>query len=178
MPATSVSGRIRRPSTRRSSSRNPVTRSISNRSSIAPAPASTERRAPPACRSHSRVTEARGPDRAAPWRHLVSEQSLCGQPLPQSAPFHLQPSATTSIGLAPRIGFRNNILDNRQSTAAGRDKVRLHDLHATMPRLPCPDHERLNCPHAGLDFRLTDLFRNVKKSLIPSAKATPAIATA
>jgi len=49
---------------------------------------------------------------------------------------------------------------------AEQDKVHLHDLHATMLHLLGLDHERLTYRYAGRDFRLTDVFGNVKKGLI------------
>ena len=42
-----------------------------------------------------------------------------------------------------------------------KNKVRLHDLHATMLHLLGMDHEKLTFPHHGRDFRLTDVFGQV-----------------
>ncbi|REJ96175.1 MAG: DUF1501 domain-containing protein [Planctomycetota bacterium] len=44
---------------------------------------------------------------------------------------------------------------------AVRDKVHMHDLHATMLHLLGIDHERLTYRYAGRDFRLTDVHGNV-----------------
>ena len=42
-----------------------------------------------------------------------------------------------------------------------RDKVHVHDLHATLLHLLGFDHERLTYRHAGRDFRLTDVSGEV-----------------
>lgn len=47
-----------------------------------------------------------------------------------------------------------------------RDRVHIHDLHATVLHLLGLDHERLTYRHAGRDFRLTDVYGNVVKRLI------------
>ena len=44
---------------------------------------------------------------------------------------------------------------------AVRNRVHVHDLHATMLHLMGFDHERLTYHHAGRDFRLTDVHGNV-----------------
>jgi len=49
---------------------------------------------------------------------------------------------------------------------AEQNKVHLHDLHATMLHLLGLDHERLTYRFGGRDFRLTDVFGEVKKGLI------------
>ncbi len=49
---------------------------------------------------------------------------------------------------------------------AVKDKVHLHDLHATMLHLLGLDHERLTYRFAGRDFRLTDITGNVAHGLI------------
>jgi len=48
---------------------------------------------------------------------------------------------------------------------AVRDKVHMHDLHATILHLLGLDHERLTFKHAGRDFRLTDVYGRVVKEL-------------
>ena len=40
---------------------------------------------------------------------------------------------------------------------AAKDKVHIHDLHATLLALLGLDHEKLTYRHAGRDFRLTDI---------------------
>jgi uncharacterized protein (DUF1501 family) len=45
-------------------------------------------------------------------------------------------------------------------------RIHLHDLHATLLHLLGMDHERLNYPHHGRDFRLTDVFGNVVKEIL------------
>jgi hypothetical protein len=44
---------------------------------------------------------------------------------------------------------------------AVRDKVHMHDLHATILHLLGLDHERLTYRYAGRDFRLTDVYGRV-----------------
>lgn len=49
---------------------------------------------------------------------------------------------------------------------AVEDKVHVHDLHATVLHLMGIDHERLTYRYAGRDYRLTDVYGNVKHDLI------------
>ncbi|MDA7866915.1 DUF1501 domain-containing protein [Verrucomicrobia bacterium] len=49
---------------------------------------------------------------------------------------------------------------------AVRDKVHVHDLHATILHLLGFDHEQLTFRHAGRDFRLTDVHGNVINQLL------------
>ena len=49
---------------------------------------------------------------------------------------------------------------------AVQDKVSIHDLHATILHLLGLDHERLTFPHAGRDFRLTDVHGDVLKTIL------------
>jgi len=49
---------------------------------------------------------------------------------------------------------------------AVKDKVHMHDLHATMLHLLGLDHERLTYQYAGRDFRLTDVYGHVVKEII------------
>ena len=49
---------------------------------------------------------------------------------------------------------------------AVKDKVHIHDLHATQLALLGFDHEKLTYRYNGRDFRLTDVFGNVVKPLI------------
>ncbi|MEM9016538.1 MAG: DUF1501 domain-containing protein [Verrucomicrobiota bacterium] len=49
---------------------------------------------------------------------------------------------------------------------AVKDKVHMHDLHATMLHLMGMDHERLTYRYAGRDFRLTDVYGHVVKEVI------------
>ena len=44
---------------------------------------------------------------------------------------------------------------------AVRDKVHMHDLHATILHLLGLHHEQLTYKYAGRDFRLTDVAGNV-----------------
>ena len=47
-----------------------------------------------------------------------------------------------------------------------KDPVDVHDLHATMLHLLGVDHEKLVYRHQGRDYRLTDVFGNVRRELI------------
>ena len=49
---------------------------------------------------------------------------------------------------------------------AVKDKVHLHDLHATILHLMGLDHERLTYFHQGRNERLTDVFGNVVEGVI------------
>jgi hypothetical protein len=49
---------------------------------------------------------------------------------------------------------------------AVRDKVHMHDLHATILDLLGLDHKRLTFRHAGRDFRLTDVYGNVVRKIM------------
>lgn len=48
---------------------------------------------------------------------------------------------------------------------AVKDKVDIHDFHATLLHLMGVDHEDLTYFHGGRDFRLTDVFGNVVKEI-------------
>ncbi len=50
--------------------------------------------------------------------------------------------------------------------AAVKDKVHVHDLHATILHLMGFDHEKLTYRHAGRDFRLTDVHGQVVKKIL------------
>ena len=47
-----------------------------------------------------------------------------------------------------------------------KDRVAVHDLHATMLHLLGMDHTKLTYRYAGRDFRLTDVHGNVVKALL------------
>ena len=49
---------------------------------------------------------------------------------------------------------------------AVKDKVHIHDIHATILRLVGLDHERLTYRYGGRDFRLTDVFGRVLQEVI------------
>ena len=49
---------------------------------------------------------------------------------------------------------------------AAVNKMHVHDLHATMLHLLGLDHERLTFPHAGRDYRLTDVYGNVVHDIL------------
>ncbi|OAI51362.1 hypothetical protein AYO44_00710 [Planctomycetaceae bacterium SCGC AG-212-F19] len=48
----------------------------------------------------------------------------------------------------------------------GRNKVHVHDFHATILHLLGLDHEKLTYRHAGRDFRLTDVHGNVVRDIL------------
>jgi uncharacterized protein (DUF1501 family) len=64
-----------------------------------------------------------------------------------------------------RGGLRHGATDD-YGFAAVRDKVHIHDLHATILHLMGLDHERLTYRYAGRDFRLTDVHGNVVKEIL------------
>ena len=47
-----------------------------------------------------------------------------------------------------------------------RDRVEIHDLHATMLHLLGIDHEQLTYKFKGRDFRLTDVAGNVVQAAL------------
>jgi len=47
-----------------------------------------------------------------------------------------------------------------------RDKVSIHDLHATLLHLMGIDHEALTYHHASRDYRLTDVYGDVVRSIL------------
>lgn len=51
---------------------------------------------------------------------------------------------------------------------ATRDKVHIHDLHATLLHLMGMDHKKLTYRYAGRDFRLTDVYGEVVHDIIAS----------
>ncbi len=61
----------------------------------------------------------------------------------------------TAFGATDDFGFR-----------AVRDKVHVHDLHATILHLMGLDHERLTFRHAGRDYRLTDVHGRVVEGVL------------
>ncbi len=64
-----------------------------------------------------------------------------------------------------KSGFRFGATDDYGYYAL-RDKIHLHDLHATILHLLGMDHTRLTYRHAGRDFRLTDVSGNVATEII------------
>jgi hypothetical protein len=49
---------------------------------------------------------------------------------------------------------------------AVKDKVHMHDLHATVLHLLGLDHEKLTFRHDGRDFRLTDVAGHIVKGIL------------
>jgi hypothetical protein len=49
---------------------------------------------------------------------------------------------------------------------AERDKVHVHDMHATILALMGIDHEQLTYRHAGRDHRLTDVHGTVVRDIM------------
>ncbi len=62
-------------------------------------------------------------------------------------------------------GFRHGATDD-YGYFAERDKVHMHDLHATILHLMGLDHERLTYRYAGRDFRLTDVEGHVVHDIL------------
>jgi len=61
----------------------------------------------------------------------------------------------TTIGETDNLGYN-----------VAKDKVEIHDLHATMLHLLGIDHERLIYKSKGRDFRLTDVAGNVVQAAL------------
>jgi arylsulfatase A-like enzyme len=49
---------------------------------------------------------------------------------------------------------------------AVKDKVHVHDLHATLLHLLGIDHEKLTYRYAGRDYRLTDVHGHVVREIL------------
>ena len=64
-----------------------------------------------------------------------------------------------------RGGFAHGATDEF-GFAAVRDRVHVHDLHATILHLMGIDHERLTHRYAGRDFRLTDVHGRVVREVL------------
>jgi len=72
---------------------------------------------------------------------------------------------TLLAGAGVRRGFVHGATDEFGG-AAVRDKVHVHDLHATVLALLGFDHRRLTYRYNGRDFRLTDVRGNVVKAVM------------
>ena len=55
---------------------------------------------------------------------------------------------------------------DEHGVAVGRDRVHVHDLHATLLHLLGLDHTQLTFRHAGRDYRLTDVHGRVVEQII------------
>jgi hypothetical protein len=66
-------------------------------------------------------------------------------------------------GVKPGIGYGET--DELAATVA-RDRVHVHDFHATILHLLGFDHEKLTYRHGGRDYRLTDVHGNVVKAIL------------
>src|SRR5882724_8073144 len=75
---------------------------------------------------------------------IIPTPSPCGWPGPG-----------ITLGESDELGF--NVV---------KDKVHVHDLHATVLHLLGFDHTRLTYRFQGRDFRLTDVHGNVVKELL------------
>ena len=62
-------------------------------------------------------------------------------------------------------GYHHGATDDYGYYAA-REKVHMHDLHATILHLLGLDHEKLTYRYSGRDFRLTDVHGNVVREII------------
>ncbi len=72
---------------------------------------------------------------------------------------------TVLAGGGVKPGFRYGATDDYGYYAV-KDKVHIHDLHATMLHLLGIDHLKLTYKYAGRDFRLTDVHGEVVKGII------------
>ena len=66
-------------------------------------------------------------------------------------------------GVKPGIKFGST---DETGAKAEQDKVHLHDLHATILHLLGLNHEALTFRYAGRDFRLTDVYGEVKRGIL------------
>ncbi|MGI9472626.1 MAG: DUF1501 domain-containing protein [Rubripirellula sp.] len=64
-----------------------------------------------------------------------------------------------------KTGFAHGETDDYGYYAL-RDRVHMHDLHATLLHLLGVDHERLTYRYAGRDFRLTDVHGHVVENIL------------
>jgi len=69
------------------------------------------------------------------------------------------------VGGGAKPGFSYGETDDFGYLAV-KDKVHMHDLHATILHLLGMDHERLTYRYAGRDFRLTDVYGRVVKEVL------------
>ena len=68
-------------------------------------------------------------------------------------------------GAGVKGGFAHGATDD-YGFYAERDKMHIHDVHATLLHLLGIDHEKLTYRHAGRDFRLTDVFGHVAHEIL------------
>jgi hypothetical protein len=66
-------------------------------------------------------------------------------------------------GIKPGIAYGES---DEIGAIVGRDKVHVHDFHATILHLLGFDHEKLTYRHGGRDHRLTDVYGNVVKKIL------------
>ena len=71
---------------------------------------------------------------------------------------------TWLAGAGLKAGFHHGATDDFGHLAV-RDKVHMHDLHATILHLLGLDHEKLTYRYAGRNFRLTDVHGRVVREL-------------
>jgi hypothetical protein len=68
-------------------------------------------------------------------------------------------------GAGVKAGSVYGATDDLAATVA-KDRVHVHDFHATLLHLLGLDHERLTYRHGGRDYRLTDVHGNVIRGLL------------
>lgn len=74
---------------------------------------------------------------------------------------------TWMAGGGVKEGVSHGSTDEFGLTAV-KDRVHVHDLHATILHLMGLDHEQLTYRHSGRDYRLTDVHGNVVRDIITS----------
>jgi hypothetical protein len=72
---------------------------------------------------------------------------------------------TWFAGAGTKSGYHHGETDDFGYYAV-KDKVDIHDFHATLLHLMGIDHEALTYFHGGRDFRLTDVYGNVVKEIL------------
>ncbi len=78
---------------------------------------------------------------------------------------HHQAFSTWMSGGGVKGGIVHGETDD-YGIAVAKDRVHVHDLHATILHLLGIDHERLTYRHAGRDYRLTDVQGEVVRQII------------
>ena len=68
-------------------------------------------------------------------------------------------------GAGTKGGYHHGATDDYGYYAV-RDRVSIHDLHATILHLLGIDHRRLTYRYQGRDFRLTDIDGHVLKDIL------------
>jgi uncharacterized protein (DUF1501 family) len=88
-----------------------------------------------------------------------------GQDGPKGRGHHPAVYSSWMAGGGIQGGIVHGESDEIGATVA-KDKVHVHDFHATILHLLGLDHEKLTYRHAGRDFRLTDVYGEVVQKIL------------